>query len=149
MTRHRAMTTACVVLVLAAGSDVGQAANAGPHIKGSREQTMAIQRAIQLLSEPLQHSVVVIDPELAVDADAVRRVDAFVVREPGGRLRPTIYLNSESRVLAAAVEGSASSVAALAALLVHEQCHLKGGSEEDARRSEAAFLAELNPRGTR
>lgn len=81
-----------------------------------------------------------IDPELAADPRMVGALDAFVVREAGGQLRPTIYVNCRSPLVARAAAGDEVDVIALAAVLHHEAQHLRGASEADARRAETAFF---------
>ena len=85
----------------------------------------------------------VIDPDLAADPEAVRKVDAFLVREEDGSLRQTIFLNGDSAVLRNAVQGRQIDIAILAIVIRHEQEHLRGAKEQDARRAEQDFLRRL------
>ena len=77
------------------------------------------------------------------DSAAVRRLDAFTVREEDGSMRPKVYLNRDAFVVREAVKGTDFYVKVLAAIVVHEAAHLSGGSEADARRAESRFFADL------
>ena len=81
-----------------------------------------------------------IDPDLAPDAGAIRRLDAFVVREPDGTIRRVIYLNRRAAVIGRAITGPDLDLAILAAVIHHELAHLHGASEAEARRSEREFF---------
>src|SRR6478736_3787620 len=54
----------------------------------------AIARATALADLPAILRVVAIDPELAAEPTALQGLDAFVVREADGHLRPVVYLNA-------------------------------------------------------
>lgn len=105
-----------------------------------------MQRTLRLVSGPVA-PVVVIDPELAPDAQALRGLDAFVVREPDGSLRRRIYVNARSPIMRAAMNGSRLSVAVLAAVLHHEMQHLDGRSEVQARAAERDLSTRLMAHG--
>jgi hypothetical protein len=107
----------------------------------------ALARALALVSLKPDVKVTLIDPELAADPDAIRTLDAFVVRQPDGALRPVIYLNAQSEILHRAAGGSDLYVAVLAAVIHHEAQHLNGAPERDARRAETEFFEALISRG--
>jgi hypothetical protein len=102
-----------------------------------------IERASRLLPRPPTVPVRLIDPELAADPEAIRRVDAFLVREPNGDLRQVIYLNRRSGVVENALAGKEIDIAILAAVIRHEQEHLRGATEREARRVEREFFQSL------
>jgi hypothetical protein len=102
-----------------------------------------LERALQLLPEPPTVPVRLIDPELTPDPDALRKLDAFLVREPDGRIRPVIYLNRRAAIIDKALAGQDVDVAILAAVIRHEQEHLTGGSEQAARRAERDLFQRL------
>jgi hypothetical protein len=102
-----------------------------------------LDRALRLLPARPDVPVRLIEPELAADPDAIRRLDAFVVREPSGRLRRLIYLNSQSAMFQKALAGAALDVAILAAVIHHELEHLRGAGEAQARRAEREFFQRL------
>jgi hypothetical protein len=106
-------------------------------------QRRAIDEARRLVGSPSSCEVVIIDPDLAADPDAIRKLDAFTVRESTGALRQKIFINSESGILREAARGEGFYVAVLAAVLVHEIEHLKGGSEDAARLAERRFFDDL------
>lgn len=110
---------------------------------GKGPEARAVERAIQLLPERPSVPIRVIDPDLAPDPEAIRRLDAFLVREKNGRLRQAIYLNRDCEVVANAIRGRDIDVAILAAVLRHEQEHLRDGSEQQARRAERDFFLAL------
>lgn len=116
-----------------------------------RERTVAERRAIdaatRLLNGGAKYPIVLIDPELAPDSAAIRRVDAFTVRELDGRMRLKVYVNLESPLLQRAADHDDFYVKALAAVLVHEFAHLAGGDEAVARVAEQSFLKELIANG--
>lgn len=114
---------------------------------GSRREGEALSSAIRLAALDGRLRVLLIEPELAPDAESVRRLDAFVVREVDGTLRRIIYVNRRSEIVRRAAAGSALFVGILAAVLHHEAQHLAGASEEEARRAELAFFNELIARG--
>lgn len=103
----------------------------------------ALERAIRLLPARLDVPVRLIDPELAADPEAIGRLDAFIVREPGGGLRRVIYLNRRSAIFERALVGADLDVAVLAAVIHHEREHLRGAAEPEARRSEREFFHSL------
>jgi hypothetical protein len=107
----------------------------------------AVAAALELVPRRSAYEVVIIDPDHVADAAAIRRLDAFTVREPDGRLRPTVYLNRESSLLREAAGGVDFSLKALAAVIVHEIAHLDGGSEQTARAAERRFFEDLVARG--
>ncbi len=84
-----------------------------------------------------------IDPELAADPEAIRRLDAFIVREADGGLRRVIYLNRRAVIVERALVGTDLDVAILAAVIHHEREHLRGAAEPEARRSEREFFHSL------
>jgi len=102
-----------------------------------------LQRALKLLPEPPAVPVRLIDPELAPDPKALRRLDAFLVVEPDGRTRQVIYLNRRSAIVENALAGKDVDVAILAAVIRHELEHLRGGSEPQARRAERDLFQRL------
>src|SRR5690349_15568604 len=55
-----------------------------------------VERAIRLLPARPDVPVRLVDPELAPEPDAIRPLDAFLVRGRDGRPRRVIYLNSRS-----------------------------------------------------
>lgn len=136
MTRH---LHAHVVLVAACLALAPAAAFAG----GERPEVRALDRALKLLPQRPPVPVRFIDPELAADSEAIRRVDAFLVREPNGKVRRVIYLNRRSSVVEKAIAGRDIDIAVLAAVIRHEQEHLAGAGETDARRVEREFFQSL------
>jgi hypothetical protein len=103
----------------------------------------ALERALRLLPARLDVPVRLIDPELAADPEAIRRLDAFIVQEPNGGLRRVIYLNRRAGVFERALIGADLDVAILAAVIHHERQHLRGAGEREARRSERVFFQSL------
>ena len=114
---------------------------------GSRREGEALAMAVRLAALDNGLRVRLIDPDLAADPEALRRLDAFVVRESDGSLRQVIYVNRRSEIVSRAAAGSALYVGVLAAVLHHEAQHLAGASEEEARRAELAFFHALIARG--
>ena len=102
-----------------------------------------LERAIRLLPARPDVPVRLIDPELAPDPEAVRRLDAFLVREADGRPRRVIYLNSRAAMFERALAGTELDVAILAAVIHHEMAHLRGAGEAEARRHEREFFHSL------
>ena len=102
-----------------------------------------LERATRLLPGRLDVPVRLIDPELAADPEAIRRLDAFVVREADGGLRRVIYLNRRAVIVERALVGTDLDVAILAAVIHHEREHLRGAAESEARRSEREFFQSL------
>lgn len=125
---------AASLLVLVASP--AQASRKGP-------ETRAVERAIALLPQRPSVPIRVIDPDLAPDPEAIRRLDAFLVREKDGRLRQAIYLNGCSEVIENAIRGRDLDIAILAMVIRHEQEHLRGAREREARRAEQEFFRQL------
>jgi hypothetical protein len=111
---------------------------------GERE---TLRRALSVVKVDSAVRVVLIDPELAPEPEALRDLDAFVVREPNGALRPVIYINRQSHIVRRAAAGSDFYVYVLAAVIHHEAHHLKGASEAEARRAEIEFFRSVIDRG--
>jgi hypothetical protein len=89
-----------------------------------------------------------IDAEFTPDPDAIGRLNAFLVREPRGGVRPVIYLNRRSDVVAKAALAGDTDVAILAAVIHHEMAHLRGAPK--TRRggpSTHSFSASCSPAG--
>ena len=101
-----------------------------------------LERALALLPQRAT-AIRLIDPDLAADPDAIRRLDAFLVRERDGRIRAVIYLNRRSSVVENAMRGRAIDIAILAAVIRHEQEHLRGADEQQARQAERDFFQGL------
>ena len=112
---------------------------AGPKTPEAR----LIERAIKLLPEPPAVPVRLIDPDLTPDPNALRTLDAFLVREPNGKVRQVIYLNRRTAMVDNALTGKDVDVAILAAVIRHELEHLHGGSEREARRAERDLFQRL------
>ena len=106
-------------------------------------EARVIERAIRLLPARPDVPVRMIDPELAPDPGAIRRLDAFMVREPDGKVRRVIYLNRRAAIVDNAMTGQDLHVAILAAVIHHELAHLQGAGEPEARRSEREFFQSL------
>lgn len=106
-----------------------------------------LQRAMRLVRLAPGITARLIDPELAPDPEAVKRLDAFVVREVGGEFRPVIYVNCRSQIVQQAAAGADAYVIVLAAVLHHEAQHVKGATEADARRAEVEFFQSRVRRG--
>jgi hypothetical protein len=102
-----------------------------------------LERALKLLPEPPTVPVRMIDPDLAADPDALRRLDAFLVREANGKVRPVIYLNRRAAIVENAMTGKDVDVAILAAVIRHELEHLRGGGEREARQAERVLFQRL------
>jgi hypothetical protein len=124
-----------------AGSPAAAAECGGPPEKAAVAAALTFVRDVRALTVKL------VDPELTGAPSAVRTLDAFVVREPDGSLRPVVYLNCESVMFKAAARGSALHVRLLAAVIFHERCHLKGMNETEASAAERGFLADMIQRG--
>ena len=84
-----------------------------------------------------------LDPDLVVEPEAVRGLDAFVVRGTDGKLRRVIYLNVRSAVVENAVQGRSMDIAILAAVVLHEVEHLRGADERHAILAEREFFRGL------
>ena len=80
-------------------------------------------------------------------ANVIESLDAFVVRELSGSIRPAIYVNCRSDIVRQAAGGSILHVLILAAVLHHEAQHVLGASEPEARRAELVFFQSLIARG--
>jgi hypothetical protein len=107
----------------------------------------AVDAAERLLRTAIRYPIVLVDPELAPDPEAIRRVDAFIVTEEDGRLRQKIYVNRESALVQRAADGDDLSVKLLAAVIVHEMAHLSGQKEPEARAAEQRFFSDLIAKG--
>lgn len=106
-------------------------------------EARALERALKLLPAPVTVAIRLIEPELAPDADAIRRLDAFLVRERDGTIRRVIYLNRRSSVVENALRGNDIDLAILAAVIQHELEHLAGRPESEARIRERDFFQRL------
>jgi hypothetical protein len=126
----------CVLLVLGVTALPAAAAAQGLEAR-------TLERALKLLPQRPTVPVRFVDPELAGDPDAIRRLDAFLVRELDGRLRQVIYLNRRSLMVERALSGSALDLAILAAVIRHEVEHLRGAGEGQARAAEREFFQHL------
>lgn len=137
--------TTHVRAALAGLAAAGLAIAAPAPVQASRNgpEARAVGRAIKLLPQRPSVPIRVIDPNLAADPEAVRRVDAFLIRESDGRLRQAIHLNSECAVVRNAIRGRAIDIAILATVIRHEQEHLRGADEDQARRAERDFFRTL------
>jgi hypothetical protein len=103
----------------------------------------AVAAALRLVPDGRRLTVHTIDPEVTGDPAAVRRLDAFVVRERDGSLRQVVYLNCRSAMFEAAAGGSDFYVKVLAAVIHHERCHLDGLDERAAAAAERMFFVAL------
>jgi hypothetical protein len=112
-----------------------------------RGEAIALQRALRLVTVDPSVRVVLIEPELAPDPEALRSLDAFTVRQADGTLRPVIYVNRQSAIVQAGASGSDFYVKVLAAVIHHEARHLEGASESEACRAEMEFFRSLVARG--
>jgi hypothetical protein len=112
-----------------------------------RSEAVALQRALGLVKVAPSVRVVLIEPELAPDPEALRSLDAFTVRQTDGTLRPVIYINRHSQIVQAGASGSDFYVKVLAAVIHHEARHLEGASESEACRAELEFFRSLVDRG--
>jgi hypothetical protein len=112
-----------------------------------RSEAAALQRALRLVRVDPSVRVVLIEPELAPDPEALRSLDAFTVRQIDGTLRPVIYVNRRSPIVQAGASGSDFYVKVLAAVIHHEARHLEGASESEACRAEMEFFRSLVARG--
>jgi hypothetical protein len=108
-----------------------------------RPEIRALERALKLMPQPPSVPIRFIDPELAADPDAIRRIDAFLVRDAVGKVRQVIYLNRRSAIVENAIAGRDIDIAILAAVIRHEQEHLRGGTEKNARQVEREFFQSL------
>jgi hypothetical protein len=137
MTIHARLTCSAfaLALVFAAAPSHAQTPR-GPEAR-------ALETALKLLPQRPTVPIRLIDPELAADPEAVRRLDAFLIRESDGKVRPAIFLNQRSALVQKALSGGRFDLAVLAAVIRHEQEHLRGGSELEARQVEIQFFQSL------
>jgi hypothetical protein len=126
----------CTLLVIGSGPSPADAAAKGPEAR-------VLERALKLLPQLPDTPVRFIDPELAPDPDAIRRVDAFLVRDLDGTIRQVIYLNRRSSLVEKALAGKDIDIAILAAVIRHEVEHLRGCGEREARNAEREFFQHL------
>lgn len=150
----RAWTATVAVLSLSACANAcahaGAAARpaaAPPTVTGPAPERRLLERALHYLPAPVAYPIRIIDPEAVPDPDAVRRLDAFIVTDDDGSLRPAIYINRQSPMLREALRGTDVFPQMLAAVVVHEAAHLAGQSEAAAREAEAQFFSRLVDRG--
>jgi hypothetical protein len=106
----------------------------------------ALARSLRLVDIRPGIHVTLIDPDLAADPAAITPLDAFIVRNPNGDLRPVIYINHRSAIVRKASNGDERAVEELAAVIHHEARHLAGDSEKEARDAERQFLQSLASR---
>ena len=123
-------------LVFVLSTPARAAAQKGPEAR-------LLERALKLLPEPPAVPVRMIDPDLAADPDALRRLDAFLVREANGKVRQVIYLNRKATIVENALAGKDVDVAILAAVIRHEMEHLRGGGEQEASQAERIVFQRL------
>ena len=81
-----------LLLVTVPSTPAHAAAQKGPEAR-------LLERALKLLPEPPAVPVRMIDPDLTADPDALRRLDAFLVREANGKIRQVIYLNRRAAIV--------------------------------------------------
>ena len=134
-----------VMVVLASLAIASQ--SIAPLDADERSEAAALQRALRLVTLDPSVRVVLIEPELAPDPEALRSLDAFTVRQPDGTLRPAIYINRRSPIVQAGASGSDFYVKVLAAVIHHEARHLEGASESEACRAEMEFFRSLVAQG--
>jgi hypothetical protein len=132
-----------IALIAAVGLVIGASAPRADAQTPRGAEAQVLERAIRLLPARPDVPVRLIDPELTPDPDAVRRLDAFLVREADGRPRRVIYLNSRAAMFEKAMAGADLDVAILAAVIHHEMAHLRGAEEPEARRDEREFFQRL------
>ena len=125
-----------LLLVTVPSTSAQAAAQKGP-------EGRLLERALTLLPQRAAVAIRLIDPDLTADPEAIRRLDAFLVRERDGRIRQVIYLNRRSAVVENAMRGRAIDIAILAAVIRHEQEHLRGADEQQARLVERDFFQGL------
>jgi hypothetical protein len=106
-------------------------------------EARVLERVLCLLPVRPNVPIRLIDPELAADAEAIGRLDAFLVREGNGRVRPIIYLNRRAAVFENALRGADIDLAILAVVIKHEMAHLAGAGEPEARRVERDLFERL------
>jgi Tol biopolymer transport system component len=109
----------------------------------STREASVVARALLLVPGGERLTVRIVDPDLTGDPKAVRQLDAFIVRERSGSLRPIVYVNRRSAILSHAATGSDFHLKILAAVLYHEACHLRGFDEAEAAQAERAFVERL------
>jgi hypothetical protein len=125
---------------------IGSSAIATPEAD-ERSEVAALQRALRLVTLDPSVRVVLIEPELAPDPEALRSLDAFTVRQNDGTLRRAIYINRRSAIVQAGASGSDFYVKVLAAVIHHEARHLEGALEPEARQAEMEFFRSLIKEG--
>jgi len=128
-----AVAAMCVCLATRASSE-GPCGAAG---------TVAVNHALTFVKDAKHLVVRVLDPDLTGDPNAIRKLDAFIVRERDGSIRQVIYLNCESNLFKAAADGSDFYVKVLAAVIQHEATHLEGRDEASAAAAEREFFLGL------
>ena len=138
MTNHAALTCSALAFALLL---VVPAPSPAQTPKGP--EARALDHALKLLPQSPTVPIRLIDPELAADPDAVRRLDAFLIRDADGKIRPAIFLNQRSALVQKALSGGRFDLAVLAAVIRHEQEHLRGGTELEARQVEVSFFQSL------
>jgi len=143
MRAKRCWTAAATVAMATCLTPAAQACGEGDGQAARR----VLERALRVVTLDAGITARLIDPDLAADRDSVRRLDAFVVREPGGMVRPVIYVNCRSEIVRQAAAGVNLYVIVLAAVIHHEAQHVTGASEDDARRAEAEFFRSRVRRG--
>jgi hypothetical protein len=112
-----------------------------------RGEAAALQRALRLVKLDPSVRVILIEPELAPDPEALRSLDAFTVRQTDGTLRRAIYINRRSEIVQAGASGSDFYVKVLAAVIHHEARHLEGATEREACQAEMEFFRSLVTEG--
>jgi hypothetical protein len=135
------------LVVTAAWAAVAGLSPIAVRAEGTSPEARAIAQALALLPSPIDVPVVPIDPELSAQPEALRGLDAFIVREDDGRARRVIYVNARADIVRRAVKGSRLFLAVLASVLHHEHQHLQGRDERSARRSERLLFEALMARG--
>ncbi len=144
--RRRKVRWVMVVMVVLAWLAIGSPSIA-TLAADERSEAAALQRALRLVKLDPSVRVVLIEPELAPDPEALRSLDAFTVRQDDGTLRPAIYINRRSPIVQAGASGSDFYVKVLAAVIHHEARHLEGASESEAGRAEMEFFRSLVAQG--
>ena len=140
------IATASMLFTFVVSHGSGLAQDAGTDSSRAIEWR-AVERSLQLVSIDRRIRVALVDPEFAPDPDAIARLDAFVVRNARGDLRPVIYLNRLSPIVQKACAGDPRAIEELAAVIHHEARHLAGDSETEARFAEQRFLQSIAGKG--
>jgi hypothetical protein len=135
-------TTSAMVVAFVVSDGRAFAENSGTD-GGRAREWRAIEWSLRLVALDQGIRVTLIDPDLAPDPDAIARLDAFIVRNAGGDLRPVIYINRRSTIVQRAAAGEARAIEELAAVIHHEARHLAGDSERDAICAERQFLQSI------